>query len=96
MTAEIIPLSAVNEVRPVPTPNAEPALLLPARQAASLCGVSTATWWRWDASGRIPRPLRLSAGCVRWQRETLALWIQWGCPPRKEFEALQAAKNGKR
>ncbi len=71
-------------------------LLLAARQAAALCSVSVSTWWRWDACGRIPRPLRLSPGCVRWQRETLTFWIQNGCPPRKEFEALQAAKNGKR
>lgn len=74
----------------------EPALLLPARQAAALCGVSTATWWRWDASGRIPAPVRLSAGCVRWRRAELAEWTAAGCPERKTWVAIQGARNGKR
>jgi prophage regulatory protein len=64
-------------------------LLLPARQAAVLCGVSTATWWRWDASGRNPAPLRLSAGCVRWRRAELMEWAAAGCPDRRTWQALQ-------
>ena len=71
-------------------------LLLAARQAAALCSVSTATWWRWDTAARIPAPVRLSPGCVRWAREVLTAWIQWGCPDRKRFEAMQASRNSKR
>jgi predicted DNA-binding transcriptional regulator AlpA len=74
---------------------AEPALLLPAKQAAHLCGVSTATWHRMIAAGRVPAPLKLSPGCVRWSRETLLEWIRSGCKPRKEFESLQNV-NGRR
>jgi predicted DNA-binding transcriptional regulator AlpA len=70
-------------------------LLLTARQAAQLCGVSVATWHRMAASGRCPAPLRLSPGCVRWPRETLVEWIRQGAPLRREFEARQAAANGR-
>jgi predicted DNA-binding transcriptional regulator AlpA len=68
-------------------------LLLAARQAAQLCGVSPATWWRWHAAGRCPAPLRLSPGCVRWRAEELRAWVRAGCPPRREWEARQAAQR---
>jgi predicted DNA-binding transcriptional regulator AlpA len=71
-------------------PTVEP-LLLNADQAASLCGVSSATWYRMASSGRCPAPLRLSAGCVRWRVEELRDWIEAGCPPRREWEARRAA-----
>jgi predicted DNA-binding transcriptional regulator AlpA len=74
----------------------EPALLLTARQAAALCGVSAATWHRMVASGRCPAPVRLSAGCVRWRRGELEDWIAAGCPDRRTWEALQTARNGKK
>jgi prophage regulatory protein len=72
-------------------------LLLTARQAAALCGVSLATWHRMVSAGRCPAPLRLSPGCVRWRREDLAEWIRLGCPPRREWEALRSAQpSGRR
>ena len=70
-------------------------LLVDARDAAQLCGVSPATWYRMAAAGRTPAPVRLSPGCVRYSRETLAEWVRLGCPPRKEFEARRAAANGR-
>jgi prophage regulatory protein len=70
-----------------------PALLLTARQAAGMCGVSLATWWRWDAAGRCPAPIRLSAGCVRWRRDELESWVACGCPRRKEWASRNA--NGR-
>ncbi len=68
-------------------------LLLSANEAADLCRVSPATWYRMVSAGRTPAPLRLSPGCVRYSREQLVEWIRLGCISRKEFEARLAAKN---
>ncbi len=98
MSAEAIPLTAAPEapVRPEPNPSAEPALMLPRAKAARLCGVSPATWSRWDAAKRIPAPVRLSAGCVRWRRAELVEWTAAGCPNRRTWEAMHAAqRNGR-
>jgi prophage regulatory protein len=97
----MIPLSTHPAANPAPpaaasTPSAPlvpPALLLAARQAAALCGVSLATWWRWGAAGRCPAPIRISAGCVRWRRDELESWVACGCPRRKEWESRNA--NGR-
>jgi predicted DNA-binding transcriptional regulator AlpA len=71
-------------------------LLLAARQAATLCGVSVATWQRMASAGRCPAPLRLSPGCVRWRREDLVEWVRSGCPSRREWEPLRAQQSGRR
>jgi predicted DNA-binding transcriptional regulator AlpA len=63
-----------------PSAPAGPApLLLSARQAAVLCSVSLATFWRWRSSGRVPPPVRVG-GCVRWRRQAIVDWIDSGCP----------------
>jgi predicted DNA-binding transcriptional regulator AlpA len=67
------------------------SLLLTARQAAALCGVSLATWHRMASAGRCPAPLRLSAGCVRWRRDDLEGWVFAGCPSRTAWEAMRGA-----
>ena len=79
-----------------PAAAAEPALLLPARQAAALCGVSPATWWRWEAAGKIPAAVRIGS-TVRWRRAELEAWTAAGCPSRAEWQALQATaqRNGR-
>jgi predicted DNA-binding transcriptional regulator AlpA len=72
-------------------------LLLRAAQAAAYCGVSEATWWRWDDADRIPRGRKISPGVKLWSRPDLELWAALGCPSRTEFEARQLAKqNGRR
>lgn len=68
-------------------------LLLRAAQAAAHCGVSEATWWRWDAAGRIPRGRKVSAGVKVWSRLELEEWAALGLPPRAEFEARQAVEG---
>jgi predicted DNA-binding transcriptional regulator AlpA len=66
-------------------------LLVPAPDAARLCGVSEATWYRLVSARRCPAPVRLTRGCVRWRAEELREWIAAGCPPRREWEARQGA-----
>jgi predicted DNA-binding transcriptional regulator AlpA len=40
--------------------------LLSVNEVASRLSVAPRTVWRWVAQGRLPRPLRLRPGCVRW------------------------------
>jgi predicted DNA-binding transcriptional regulator AlpA len=75
--------------RPAPSDSELPPLLLNADQAAALCGVSAATWYRFRSAGRCPAPLILSRGCVRWRAQELRDWIAAGCPDRKTWEALR-------
>jgi predicted DNA-binding transcriptional regulator AlpA len=70
-------------------------LLLTARQAAELCGVSEATWWRLHAAAKCPAPVKIG-GSTRWRVAELRAWTEAGCPPRAEWQALQAAqRNGR-
>lgn len=54
------------------------AELLRADDAATLCGVSRATWDRLRAAGAVPRPVQLG-GSILWSRTTLLEWIANGC-----------------
>jgi len=64
-------------------------IMLDAKQAAALCGVSRSTWLAWDSAGMNPRAVRLG-GRVLWAVEDLRLWVRWGCE-REEFERRKAA-----
>jgi predicted DNA-binding transcriptional regulator AlpA len=88
-----------------PAPNGAPAvadpslaapalsLLLSARQAAKLCGVSEATWWRLHAAAKCPAPVKIGSS-TRWRVEELRVWTEAGCPDRQSWTALRAAGNG--
>jgi predicted DNA-binding transcriptional regulator AlpA len=75
-------------------PNTEP-LMVRATAAARLCGVSEATWHRLRAAHQTPAPLRLG-GSILWRVSDLKLFVEWGCPNRKEFEARLQAERGRR
>lgn len=68
-------------------------ILIPASVAAETCGVSLATWWRWEASGRIPEPVRVG-GTTRWRAAELADWCDAGCPCRREWELIHNDGKG--
>jgi predicted DNA-binding transcriptional regulator AlpA len=68
-------------------------LLLDARQAAALYGVSRATWHRMVSTGSVPASFRPSPGCVRWRTEELRAHIAAGMPDRTTWEALRAAQG---
>lgn len=42
-------------------------------QLAEFFGVSRATIWRWTKEGRLPQPVRISAGCTRWRLDQIEL-----------------------
>jgi predicted DNA-binding transcriptional regulator AlpA len=77
---------------PASIPMRHQPLLLKAAEAAALCAASEATWWRWNASGRCPRPVRCG-GITRWRASDVRLWVALGLPDRRTFEAHLAAKS---
>ena len=54
-------------------------LLMPAGEAASLCGRSKASWWRDHAAKRVPAPIKLG-GRTFWRVEELRRWVEAGMP----------------
>ena len=64
--------------------------LVRARDAAYLCSVSKRHWDRMTASGKNPRPVRLSPGVVGWPPDELREWVHAGCPSREEWERQKA------
>jgi predicted DNA-binding transcriptional regulator AlpA len=62
--------------------------MMDARDAATLIGVSPATWHRMVSAGKTPAPVKLSAGCVRWRVADLRSWIDAGCPDRQTWLSL--------
>lgn len=61
-------------------------LLLSAKAAAALCGVSLRTWRSWDAAGKIPRAIRIGRS-TRWREDQLRAWVAADCPGRDEWES---------
>jgi predicted DNA-binding transcriptional regulator AlpA len=67
-------------------------LLVSAKEAAAMCGMSLRTWWRKDAAGHVPAAVRIGGGSMkRWRLEELRGWCVAGCPSREEWEAMVAA-----
>ncbi len=40
-----------------------------------LVPVSVPTWWRWVASGKAPRPFKLSPGVTVWDVSEIESWL---------------------
>jgi predicted DNA-binding transcriptional regulator AlpA len=59
---------------------------IPAREAAALLGISERHLWTLDATGRVPRPVRLGRA-VRWSSAELRDWLAAGGPDREAWEA---------
>lgn len=62
-------------------------LLIRAKDAAALCGVSPRKWGDLQASGQIPPSFKLG-GCRVWRVSDLKKWVAWGMPNLDRFEAL--------
>ena len=55
-------------------------LLLDAKAAGALLGISTRQVWRLSDRGMLPPPLKLGRKCTRWRYADLERWINSGCP----------------
>ncbi|MHC4476779.1 MAG: helix-turn-helix transcriptional regulator [Planctomycetota bacterium] len=72
--------------------NAE-SLAVPAKELAGMLGVSLRQIWRLNATGKLPRPVRLG-GSVRWNRAEVMQWFnEAGCPDRQTWEARKGAEQ---
>ncbi len=65
-------------------------LLVRAKDAAALCGVSPRKWADLRSSGKVPPSFKLG-GCVVWKTAHIRLWIEWDMPTLDRFEQLLAA-----
>jgi excisionase family DNA binding protein len=63
-----------------------------ARELAEMLDVSLRQVWRLNASGKLPRPIRLG-GSVRWNRAEVQQWFEAGCPDRRTWEARKAVQG---
>ena len=64
--------------------------LLTVKDLSGRLRISTRQVWKLLASGRIPKPVRLSRS-VRWRLGDIEDWVDMGCPSREVFEARKAA-----
>ena len=65
-------------------------LLVRAKDACRLVGMSKAAWDRLNAAGKVPAPIRLGGG-VFWRADELREWAAAGCPERRTWEARRRA-----
>jgi predicted DNA-binding transcriptional regulator AlpA len=63
-----------------------------AERAAAYCDVSRDTFDRWNAAGKVPRPVRIG-GVNLWPRVDLDGWIAAGMPDRSAWEAIRGANR---
>ncbi len=63
---------------------------------ARLTSTSLRHCWTMLAAGKMPASVRFGKRRL-WRRADVLLWIEWGCPPREEFERrLEARKSAGR
>lgn len=68
------------------------SLLVDATEAAILCGMSRAAWYKHLSSGKVPRPVKIES-LSRWRRQELMEWIAAGCPSRSKWDSLNEANK---
>lgn len=66
---------------------------VPANDAAHLCGVSRATWWRLHSAGKCPMPVRVTSKSPRWRVDELRAWLDAGCPDRQSWQRIWEGKS---
>lgn len=68
---------------------AEP-LLVSAKDAARLCGISERLWRSWNSSGKCPKATLDGTGVKRWRFDEIRDWVQANCPSRARWDAMSA------
>lgn len=91
-----MPNDAADDMPPLlATATASQPLAVAASEAARLCGVSRALWWRLHASGRCPLPIHINRRTL-WLVEGpsgLRAWLEAGCPSRDVFATMKAVRR---
>lgn len=56
------------------------------KDVATRLDVSQRAVWKWNASAKLPEPIRLGRS-VRWDMNEVERWIDAGCPTRRNWDA---------
>lgn len=63
-------------------------LVISAKQLSEMLGVSVRQVWRLNATGKLPKQIRLG-GSVKWKRNEIIDWLGQNCPDRQTWEAMK-------
>lgn len=66
-------------------------LLLRAKEAAHLCGLSVSTWYEFRSAGRIPPSIKIGKARL-WRLDVLRRWVELDCPNLDKFMAMEQKK----
>lgn len=90
--ADTLPLRAASANPPTRKRRRPSPLVVDARRLARLlcCGIRTIRTW--DASGRLPAPLKIG-GRVVWRLDEIRAWLAAGAPDRQTWVALRDARK---
>lgn len=67
-------------------------ILVTVDDAAAMCKVSRAAFYRMCAAGKTPAKVKLGRS-TRWRRQELLDWIKAGCPSREKWEAISGKQK---
>ena len=67
-------------------------LLVPAVEAARLCGISEASWYRLKSVGKLPAHVKLG-GRVLWSVTDLRLFVSWVAPTGRRSRLARLRKT---
>ena len=67
--------------------------LLSAKALAKILATSVRSIWRYRSSGRLPKPVQVGQGAIRWRQSDIEKWISWGCCSRREFIARRKTEK---
>lgn len=81
--AEVFKLPQAHEATHTTKPATSP-MLLDAREAARVCGVSRSHFLAMHSAGKVPLPVRLGRRTL-WRGAELAAWIEADCPARDRW-----------
>jgi len=79
----------------VPPVTMLPPLLVDMAGLSQLLSRSEASLYRDDSAGRIPAGRKLG-GSKRWVYSEIVAWVEAGMPCRRTWEAMKAARHGRK
>ena len=68
-------------------------LVVPAKDAARLLGISRAQLWKLHSQGKVPAPIRLGTKAPRWRVDELRSWLAAGAPDRQTWIKMQEGRR---
>ena len=72
-----------DNLNPMPEP-----LLVRAKDAARLCGLSPSTWYEFRSAGKLPPSIKLGKARL-WRMDILRRWVELNCPNLDKFMAME-------